>query len=364
MGPLDGIRVLEFAGLGPAPFAAMLLSDLGAEVIRIVRPGAPASGADVLTRGRATLTLDLKSMENRTTALALAEKADLLIEGFRPGVMERLGLGPAACHAKNPGLVYGRMTGWGQDGPLAHTAGHDINYLAITGALWSMGEPDRPPVPPLNFLGDFGAGATFLVIGLLAGLHRARATGHGDIVDAAICDGTNTMMGFLRGQKALGRWTFGRGANRLDGSAPNYRLYACADGKWLSVGALESKFFATMLALIGFEGEEHAQLLSLAAPQEVARRLEARFLTRTRDEWCAVFDGADCCVAPVLDPDEALAHPHMRARGLNPVGATGPEPAPAPRFAHARLETGCGRDGSDAARTWGVDLPQKARHPA
>lgn len=334
MTPLADIRVVEFAGMGPAPFAAMMLSDMGATVTRIARPDSqsPQPGVDVLTRGRETLYLDLKSEEGRATALEHIAGANLVIEGFRPGVMERLGLGPQACHAVNPALVYGRMTGWGQDGPLAQSAGHDINYIAITGALWSMGEAGRPPQPPLNLLGDFGAGASFLVVGLLAALHQAQTTGKGDVVDAAICDGTNTMMGFVRGQVARGRWTYERAANRLDGSAPNYRVYTCADGKWVSVGALEPKFFRALLEAMGFGGDELERLLSLEPRDEIIETLQARFLTKTRDEWRAVFDGIDCCFAPVLDPNEALRHPHMIARGLNRETSTGPQPAPSPRF--------------------------------
>lgn len=334
MHPLSGISVVEFAGIGPGPFAAMLLSDMGAEVTRIARPSATAapSGADVLTRGRQIRELDLKSNAGRDHALALVADADMLIEGFRPGVMERLGLGPEDCHAINPALVYGRMTGWGQEGPLAQSAGHDLNYIAITGALWSMGESDRPPRPPLNLLGDFGAGSTYLVIGLLAGLHAARTSGRGPVVDAAICDGVNSLMGFVRGQNALGRWAYERGTNRLDGSAPNYRIYTCADGKWLAVGALEPKFFSNLLTAMEFEGSEHERLLSLSTPIEVAGILEERFLTKSRDAWCAVFDGVDCCVAPVLDPEEALNYPHSVARALNVETPTGPQPAPAPRF--------------------------------
>jgi len=337
MGPLTGINVIEFAGIGPAPFAAMLLSDLGARVTRVIRPDVEAStaGADVLTRNRIVRELDLKSEAGRAAALDLVAQSDLLIEGFRPGVMERLRQGPEPCHAIHPALVYGRMTGWGQDGPLAQAAGHDINYLAITGALWSMGAKDQPPQVPLNLLGDFGGGASFLVIGLLAGLHAARTTGRGQVVDAAICDGVNTMMGFLRGQHALGRWEYQRGGNRLDGSAPNYRLYACSDGKWLSVGALERKFFAHLLTALGFSGDTHARLVSLANPEEVAATLEAVFLTKTRDAWTAKLADVDCCIAPVLDPVEALSHAHMAARGLNPMTPTGPQPAPAPRIVPA-----------------------------
>lgn len=342
MSPLAGIRVVEFAGMGPAPFAAMMLSDMGAHITRIARPDAdgPPPGGDVLTRGRETIHLDLKSDDGRSTALRYVAESDILIEGFRPGVMERLWLGPRDCHGVNPALVYGRMTGWGQDGPLAHTAGHDINYIALTGALWSMGEADRPPQPPLNLLGDFGAGASFLVIGLLAALHKARETGLGDVVDAAIFDGTNTMMGFVRGQIARGRWQYERAANRLDGSAPNYRVYTCADGKWISVGALEPKFFSALLQAMGFEGAELKRLLSLEPRADVSATLEEHFLTKTRDEWCDVFDGVDCCVTPVLDPVEALNHPHMKARKLNIDTPTGPQPAPAPRFLGPTSENG------------------------
>ncbi|MBY6162014.1 CoA transferase [Mameliella alba] len=362
MGPLTGTRVIEFAGIGPTPFACMMLADLGAEVIRIDRPvpkGQPVQDpyGDVTGRGRASLMLDLKSDADRADAMALIAEADILVEGFRPGVMERLGLGPEACHARNPALVYGRMTGWGQDGPLSHTAGHDINYISLSGALWSFGEGDRRPLPPLNLLGDFGAGSTFLVVGVLAALMRARETGQGDVVDAAICDGANLLMGFVRGLHARGHWGYERASNRLDGAAPFYSVYECADGKWFSVGALEPQFFAELLRLTGLSAEDFTDRHNPERWPELADRLRAVFRTRTRDEWSAIFDGTDACCAPVLDPQEALADPHNLARRLNDMSQGFAQPMPTPRFARAQCDLPkpaphLGEGGEDRFRQW------------
>ncbi|MEM6533530.1 MAG: CaiB/BaiF CoA-transferase family protein [Myxococcota bacterium] len=337
-GPLTGVRVVEFSGIGPTPFAGMLLADLGADVLRIDRPtGSNHPHGDIVGRGRASLPLDLKSTTGHRAARAVIEKAELLLEGFRPGVMERLGLGPIECHALNPGLVYGRMTGWGQSGPLAASAGHDLNYIALSGALWSFGEAGRVPSPPLNLLGDFGAGSTFVVIGLLAGLLNARKTGVGDVVDAAIYDGANTMMGFIRTLAAKGRWSFQRGRNYLDGSAPNYGVYECADGRWITIAALEPAFFRELLDRLNLDPEDFQDMESVEGRQDARAKLEEVFRGKTRDAWRALLEGTDACFAPVLDPEEALHHPHAIARGQFDHGAGTPQPVPAPRFARAAL---------------------------
>ncbi len=343
MGPLVGIRVVEFAGLGPGPFAAMMLADMGAEVLRIDRKPAPGTVpdervGDVALRGRASLALDLKNAADVATALQAVERADLLIEGFRPGVMERLGLGPDVCLAGNPALVYGRMTGWGQSGPLSHAAGHDINYISISGALWSTGEADGPPVPPLNLVGDFGGGAMYLAFGLLAALYRARETGKGDVVDAAICDGVASMMGYMQGMLNRGGWRNRRASNRLDGSASYYGVYACADGKWISLGANEPQFFAELLERLGLDQEQFPDRQDPARWPEQRRILEKAFAGRTRDEWCALLEGTDVCFAPVLDLEEAHRHPHAVARGIYDHSQGYPQPAPAPRFREAPAE--------------------------
>lgn len=334
MGALDGIRIVEIDGLGPVPFAAMLLADMGADVIRIARAGhnpLAEMGATVLHRGRDRLLLDLKSPDGVDAALALIGKADALIEGFRPGVMERLGLGPDICLARNPRLVYGRMTGWGQAGPRAMTAGHDINYIAIAGALGAMGEADRPPSPPLNLVGDYGGGAMMLALGVLAGVISAGRTGRGQVVDAAMTDGTAALMSLFVGYRQEGGWRRERGANLLDGSAPFYRCYACADGRHVAVGALEPQFFARLLEGLGLPADGVRQYDERGWP-EMAETFALRFAERPRDEWAAVFAGTDACVTPVLDIDEAADDPHNAARRtyLDIDGKR--HPAPTPRF--------------------------------
>lgn len=328
-GPLAGVRVIEFAGIGPGPFAAMLLSDMGAEVLRIDRPDSALAADDILARGRSSLALDLKRPEDVATARRLAEQADVLIEGFRPGVMERLGLGPEELAGLNPRLVYGRMTGWGQDGPLAQAAGHDINYIAITGALACLGPADRPPPPPLNLVGDFGGGSLYLVMGILAALLDAKTSGQGQIVDAAIVDGTASLMAMAYQLQARGEG--GRDSNLLDGGAPFYRCYVCADGKHIAIGPLEARFYAALLDHIGADDIA----LRSQKPEDWAgngEQLAAIFRTRTRDAWTELLEGTDCCFAPVLDRAEAPLHPHMRARGafVSEFGVV--QPAPAPRF--------------------------------
>ncbi len=331
-GPLQGVRVVEFAALGPAPFAAMLLADLGADVVRVDRPDVGEVSNDTTGRGKRSVALDLKSTEGRATALRLVQRADVLVEGFRPGVMERLGLGPDVCHERNPALVYGRMTGWGQDGPLAHSAGHDLDFIAVTGVLWAMGRPTEPPAPPLNVVGDLGGGAMFLALGVLAALLAARETGRGDVVDAAIVDGTTALATMLLGLRSRGLWTDERGTNLLDSGAPFYDVYECADGRYLAVGAIEPRFYAELVSRTGFDGDPADQYDATSWPQQ-RRRWAEHLKTRPRDEWVALLAGTDACVAPVLDWVEAAEHPHLRERGVYIDVGGEQQPAPAPRFA-------------------------------
>ena len=314
-GPLAGYRVVELAGIGPGPFCGMVLADLGADIVRVDRPGGAAGSTyDVVGRGRRSVALDLKSAAGREGCLALIERADALIEGFRPGVMERLGLGPAECHARNPRLVYGRMTGWGQDGPWAKTAGHDINYIALTGALWSIGRQDERPPPPLNLIGDYGGGGILLALGILAALLEAKGSGRGQVVDAAMTDGAALLMSVFYGLHASGRWANAREANRLDGACPYYDTYVCADGKFVAVGALEPQFFALLLKGLGLDPARYAEREDQARWPAIRADFAAVFRTKSRDAWAVIFDGSDACVAPVLDLEEAPRHPHNAAR--------------------------------------------------
>lgn len=341
MGPLKGLRILEFAGIGPGPFCAMLLADLGAEVVRLDRKeGPPGTRQDFVTRGRRSLALDLKSPAAIAAVLRLVEGADALIEGFRPGVMERLGLGPDACLARNPRLVYGRMTGWGQDGPLAQAAGHDINYIALTGALWSIGRAGERPVPPLNLVGDYGGGGMLLALGILAALLEAKGSGRGQVVDAAMVDGAALLMAPLYAMLARGRWRNERGANMLDGAAPWYDTYECADGRYLAVGPIEPQFFDLMIAKLGLDPARFAGRMEPANWPALKAELAAVFRSRTRDDWAALFEGTDACVAPVLDLHEAPAHPHNKARGTFQQREGAVQPAPAPRFSRTPAEPG------------------------
>ncbi|HEY3502452.1 MAG TPA: CaiB/BaiF CoA-transferase family protein [Actinocatenispora sp.] len=335
-GPLDGIRVVELAGIGPAPFATMLLADLGAEVIRVDRPGGRATPVDaghrILGRGRRSVAVDLKNPDGVAVVLRLAGTADALIEGYRPGVAERLGIGPEPCLAANPRLVYGRMTGWGQDGPLAQRAGHDIDYIALAGALSMVGRRGEAPTVPLNLIGDFGGGGMLMAVGVLAGLLGARISGRGQVVDAAMVDGTATLLSMLLGLRAAGMWGE-RGGNLLDGGAPFYDAYRCADGGYVAVGALEDPFYAELLAGLGLSGDDTLPPRDEPARwPELRERLAAVFATRTRDEWADRFADTDACVAPVLDPDEAADHPHLAARGTYRRESGLLQPAPAPRF--------------------------------
>ncbi|WP_233101810.1 CaiB/BaiF CoA transferase family protein [Variovorax sp. IB41] len=357
-GPLQGLRVIEMAGIGPGPFCAMLFADMGAEVVRIERPGTRTASCDILARGRSTLQLDLRAEGAAEAVLAAIAKADVLIEGFRPGVMERLGLGPAECHARNPRLVYGRMTGWGQHGPLAHAAGHDINYIAISGALHAIGRAGEPPVPPLNYVGDFGGGAMLLAFGILAALHEAKGSGQGQVVDAAMTDGAALLSSMMYGFKSAGMWSNQRGENMLDGGAHFYDTYACADGKYVAVGAIEPQFYALLRERCGIADDTafDAQMDADRWPL-LKLRMADLFRTRTRDEWCVLLEGSDACFAPVLDWDEAPAHPHNVARGTfaNVGGVV--QPAPAPRFsrtAPVMPPATAHDDGEAMLRRWGA----------
>ncbi len=358
-GPLAGIRVVEMAGLGPTPFAAMWLADMGAEVVRIQRPGLGAlieMRHDVLNRGRGHVELDLKTDAGRATARALIERADLLIEGMRPGVMERLGLGPETFADSNPALVYGRMTGWGQDGPLADRAGHDINYIGLTGALHAIG-PAEHPVAPLNLVGDFGGGAMYLVAGLLAALLAARTSGRGQVVDCAITDGTAHLSAMIWGMHGSGLWADRRAANLLDGGAPHYTTYECACGGFMSVGALEPQFYAEFLAGLGLNP---ADLPDRDDPQnwpDLRRTFAARFRRKSRDEWAEIFEQTDACTYPVLSMSEAPDHHHNRARATfgQIGGVTQPRPAPRLSRTPGRMQAGAPAllDAGEILARWG-----------
>ncbi|HEX2307908.1 MAG TPA: CaiB/BaiF CoA-transferase family protein [Jatrophihabitantaceae bacterium] len=362
-GPLAGLRVLELAGIGPAPFAAMLLADMGAEVLRIERPSSvgafePAPDEyDLLKRSRRSVILDLRHPLGLAAALRLVERADVLIEGFRPGVTERLGIGPEACWERNPALVYGRMTGWGQDGPWARAAGHDISYLAVTGALHAFGRRGGPPQVPANMVGDFGGGGTYLVMGVLAALWEASRSGQGQVVDAAIVDGVASLSTMLRGLLAAGAWRDERGVNFLDTGYPPYDVYQTSDGKWLAVGALEEKFYAELLSVLGLTDVPDRD--DPEAWTRLRARIAAVIAGRTLAEWEASFDGTDACVAPVLSLTEAPEHPQLAARGTFVEVDGVVQPAPAPRFSRTPSPVPTppaqpGQDTSAALADWGV----------
>ena len=341
MGPLAGVKIVELAGIGPAPMAAMLLADMGATVLRIDRPQAADLGVrlppefEYLKRNRAEIRLDLKQPAVVAHTLRLIDGADALIEGFRPGVMERLGLGPETCLARNKRLVFGRVTGWGQDGPLAQAAGHDLNYIALTGALHAIGRAGQPPTPPLNLVGDFGGGALYLVTGLLAAIISARGTGIGQVVDAAMIDGAASLMTAAFGGRAAGRFPAPRGENQLDSGAYFYEVYQCADGEYVSVAAIEARFHAELLGILEIDPTTLPAQWDRAGWPAVKARLAERFRTRTRAEWCALLEGTDACFAPVLSMDEAPLHPHNLARNtFVPVGGL-TQPGPAPRFSRS-----------------------------
>ena len=373
IGPLAGLRVLELASLAPAPFACTVLSDLGAEVLRVDRPAAvPAHAPDApppdpLTRGRRSVAVDLKHPRGAETVLKLAERADVLVEGFRPGVCERLGLGPAESLARNPRLVYARMTGYGQDGPLADRAGHDINYLALAGALEPLGPGDGPPLPPLNYVADFGGGGMLLVVGILAALWERERSGKGQVVDAAMVEGAALITSILHGLRSMGLWQEQRGENLFDGSAPFYAAYACADGRYVAVGALEPQFWDELLRGLGLT-EVAAELppqMDPAGWPELKARIAEVFMTRSRDEWAAHFADTDACVTPVLSPFAAHEHPHNAARGTFVDVAGQRQPAPAPRFSRtpgfvAGPSPHPGQHTAEALEDWGWEREEIA----
>ncbi|MEU8096897.1 CaiB/BaiF CoA transferase family protein [Streptomyces rubiginosohelvolus] len=361
-GPLTGVRVVELAGIGPGPFAAMLLADLGADVVRVDRPGGAGLGIDpahdLTNRNKRSVVLDLKSDEGPARVLDLVERADILVEGYRPGVAERLGVGPDACLARNPKLVYGRMTGWGQDGPLADRAGHDIAYIALTGTLSMIGRPDEPPTVPANLVGDYAGGSLYLVVGVLAALQHARAHGEGQVVDAAIVDGAAHLATMIHGMLAAGSWQDRRGANLLDGGCPFYGTYATSDGGHMAVGPLEGQFYAEFARLLGI-ADAFPDRWDLARWDELRAAVTERFLTRTRAEWTEVFAGTDACVAPVLSLGEAPHHPHLAARSTFVEHGGRTQPAPAPRFSATpvSVRTGPALPGADTeavAADWDV----------
>lgn len=363
-GPLEGCRVIELAGIGPTPFATMTLADMGAEVVRVERAGGSGffpglEHLDVLNRGKKSLVVDLKNDRGIDAVLKMIEAADILIEGFRPGVAERLGLGPDECFARNPRLVYGRMTGWGQEGPLSHSAGHDIGYIALTGALHAIGPAAGPPQVPLNLIGDFGGGANYLVMGVLAALRHADRTGEGQVVDAAIVDGAAHLLGSTHMMLAADMWRDERGANMLDGGWPFYAIYQTLDGAYVAVGALEPQFYAELLRILEIDLDPREQHNRSQWP-ELRRKLTEKFAERTRDEWAEVFAGTDACVAPVLSLREAASHPHIAARRTLVEHDGILQAAPAPRFSGTPTRLGAappkpGQDSEEVLRSWGVD---------
>ncbi len=372
MGPLHGIKVVEFAGLGPVPFTGMLLSDLGADVVQINRETSTtdsnlfAANKNIPNRGRHLIALDIRSPEGRENALRLVDQADVLIEGFRPGVMERLGFGPEVCHARNPRLIYGRMTGWGQTGPLAQTAGHDINYLAISGALHAIGRAEGGPTPPLNLIADYGGGAMLLAVGILAALVEAKTSGQGQVIDAAMTDGSALLMAAIYSLQAMGQWRDQRESNFLDGGAHFYDTYQCADGQWLAVGPIEPHFYQILLEGCGIEDPDPRQQWRAKSWPGMKERLRAAFRTKTRDEWCAQFEQTDACVTPVLSLEEAPKHSHNQARQtfIEVDGLV--QPAPAPRFSRtpAAVQSPPATPVSPAAdwlAAWGFSAEEIAR---
>jgi alpha-methylacyl-CoA racemase len=368
-GPLSALRVIEIAGIGPGPFCGMLLADLGAEVLRLDRVeavggGGAGSPADIAARGRRSVGVDLKDPRGVETALRLIEKADVLFEGFRPGVMERLGLGPDVCLKRNPRLVYGRMTGWGQEGPLARVAGHDINYIALAGALFHMGRRGQPPTPPLNLVGDFGGGGLLLAYGIVCALLERERSGRGQVVDAAMVDGAATLMAVFFGARHGGFWTDERGDNMLDSGAHFYDVYETSDGHYVSIGSIEPQFYSLLLQHTGLSAEDVPQWQRERWPQLKAK-LAAVFRTKSRDEWCRLLEGSDVCFAPVLSMGDAPQHPHNRARGTFVEVAGVTQPAPVPRFSRtpgaiARPPAAPGQHSEEALCDWGFSAAEVA----
>jgi len=371
-GPLEGVRVMELAGIGPAPYACMLLADAGADVLRVDRAGGTAARSteephwDLLNRSRRSAAVDLRNPEGVALVLDLVVQADALVEGWRPGVAERLGVGPETCLERNPRLVYGRMTGWGQQGPLAQSAGHDIDYIALCGALWSIGRHSEPPVPPLNLVGDFGGGGMLLAFGLLAALLEARSSGRGQVVDAAMVDGAASLMTMTYALHRLGWWREDRGVNFIDTGAPFYEVYETSDGKWFAVGAIEPQFYAELLEVMGLDSEELPAQMDRDRWPEVKERFAEVFRARSRDEWSEIFSGTDACGAPVLSPWEAHVHPHNAERHTFVEVAGVVQPGPAPRFSRTpsriqRPPPVVGQDTDEVLRAWGIEPVRIAR---
>ena len=371
MGALSGLRIVEMAGIGPAPFCGMLLADMGAQVLRVDRQVAAAIGIpvpprfDLLNRNKSSVAVDVKSAEGRQTLLRLISGADALIEGFRPGVMERLGLGPEACLKANPKLVYGRMTGWGQDGPLSQAASHDINYIALTGALNAIGPAAGPPVIPLNLIGDFGGGSLYLVMGVLAAIISARTTGAWQVVDAAVTDGVANLLTMHYGFRQAGEWDLQRASNLTDGGAPFYDVYETSDGLFVSIGAVESKFYAELLQRLGLADAQLPSQYDRKGWGMLRARIAATFRTRTREQWCSLLEGTDVCFAPVLDMDECVRHPHNVARKTHVEFEGVLNPAPAPKFsatpsAIRKAPPAPGQDTDTALLDWGFSAVEIA----
>ncbi len=352
MGPLKGLRIIEMAGLGPGPFAGMMLADMGADIIIVERKVSEFKIPDCNRRGKRSIVLNLKDQNDVEILLKLVEKADALFEGYRPGVMERLGLGPDICHQRNPKLIYGRMTGWGQTGPLAHAAGHDINYISLTGVLHAIGRPESPPVPPLNLAGDYGGGGMFLVTGILAAYIEAQKSGKGQVIDVAMTDGSAILMSIFNTLDAMGHWTTKRGVNFLDSGAHYYNCYETKDGKYISIGSIEPQFYKELIAKAGLDKEEFAGQNNPKKWTQLKAKLTEVFKTKTRQEWCAIMEGTDICFAPVLDYKEAQQHPHNVERNtyINVDGIT--QPAPAPRFSRtpSDIQFGSRKAGEDEAQ--------------
>jgi alpha-methylacyl-CoA racemase len=372
MGPLDGVKILEIAGIGPGPFASMMLSDMGAEILRIDRaqsvtgadPESPS--LDFLARGRRSVALDLKQPDGVALLLKLVEGTDALLEGFRPGVMERLGVGPDVCLARNPRLVYGRMTGWGQEGPLAQAAGHDINYIALAGALEPIGRRGEKPLPPLNLVGDFGGGGMLLAYGVVCALVERATSGSGQVVDAAMVDGAAALMTIFHGAQQSGWWKEERGTNMLDSGAHFYDTYETADGKFVSFGAIEPQFYAELIEKLGLAAEDLPPQMDRSQWEAQKERFTKLVKTRTRDEWCEILEGTDACFAPVLSMTEARSHPHIRARETFVEVAGAPQPGPAPRFSRTPCEISGppphpGQHTDEALSDWGIEASEIAR---
>lgn len=367
MGPLEGVKIVEIAGIGPGPFAAMMLADMGAEVLRVDRTGAVAERhgvpGDLLNRGRRSVAVDLKHPEGVATVLRLVERSDALMEGFRPGVMERLGLGPDVCLERNPRLVYGRMTGWGQEGPLASAAGHDINYIALAGALHPIGRKGERPLPPLNLVGDFGGGGLMLAFGVVCALVERQRSGKGQVVDAAMVDGAAALMTMMHGFRHSGFWSDEQGTNLLDTGAHFYDTYETKDGRYVAIGSIEPQFYAELLEKTGLAGEELPRQMDRGQWPAMKERLTAVFKQKTRDEWCELMEGSDVCFAPVLTMGEAYEHPHNQARGTFPDAFGMQQPGPAPRFSRTRPEiqgppAHPGQHTEEALAAWGFSAEE------